>query len=155
MDKNYWNNIAEVYDDQIFDVMANDAASFTNIEYLQADVSQNGCKLPATDFVLSVNSILIPSLEGRIRMFGNIARSLVSKGYFLLVRFSTALDARAVSLGLDDAGAKTIDYVYSFPIADFALGTVSSGLTLYQTPSRTPCSLIRNADLIIPKCIFP
>lgn len=60
-------------------------ASFDNISYLCADLTQPGYRLGKHDFVLCVNVAIMPDAEQRWNLLGNIARCLRPGGHLLLV----------------------------------------------------------------------
>jgi len=59
--------------------------TYANIEYINLDLSSEKIKLPKYDFGLSVNALLSPSLDGRIRFIEVSLKNLKKGGYFLLV----------------------------------------------------------------------
>ena len=58
---------------------------YDNIIYRDIDLSAGKIKLPKFDFGLSVNALLSPKLEGRIRFIDASLKGLKKHGHFLLV----------------------------------------------------------------------
>lgn len=141
MDRQYWDDIAECYESEIFDVLGNDSeglivgyleqygqnctlasdlgcgigrflpalsrisekvlavdfsenlleraeeecAGLENIQYIPMDLSSPGASLPSVDLCLSVNALITPSLEKRVKMFDFIAEHLEDNGHFIFV----------------------------------------------------------------------
>jgi 2-polyprenyl-3-methyl-5-hydroxy-6-metoxy-1,4-benzoquinol methylase len=141
MKREYWNGLAEKYEDEIFSVLENDRQRFvcslikkygsnsktvndfgcgighfleilsenfgkvnaidisfkfiakaksrfghlTNIDYIIADLAQNNLKLPKTDFALSVNMLIMPSLAIRLKIFDFIINHISKNGHLLMV----------------------------------------------------------------------
>lgn len=141
MDVKYWNRVAEHYDEEILDVLANDrndllrtrietfgsgertasdlgtgigkflpvlsehfghvyaydisevclkqaqdsCADLPNVEFFRADLSTGSNRMPKVDFVLCVNSLIMPSMSQRRRYFKLIRTHLKKNGHLLLV----------------------------------------------------------------------
>lgn len=58
---------------------------FTNITYVQADMSSTVIKLPKTELVICINAILSGSLKKRNTFFNNLAVSVKKGGHLILV----------------------------------------------------------------------
>jgi SAM-dependent methyltransferase len=141
MKREYWNNLACRYEDEIFSVLHNDrkglvleqvrkfatpdktasdygcgigyflpclSANFkkvfaidisraliakaretyphlSNIEYITADLAADGLQLTETHFILSVNTLIMPSLSTRLRILDCLACHLLKNGHLVLV----------------------------------------------------------------------
>jgi ubiquinone/menaquinone biosynthesis C-methylase UbiE len=57
----------------------------SNVAYIKADMSKKKVKMPKVDFILCVNSIIMPSISQRSRYFRAISRHLKNGGRFVLV----------------------------------------------------------------------
>ena len=58
---------------------------FSNISYYRADFTDEQFPVPASDLVLCVNSLLIPSITKRTRMFQTLTDQVNIQGHLLLV----------------------------------------------------------------------
>lgn len=141
MDKKYWNQVAENYDNEIFDVLAHDdknlittriemlssaehsaadlgcgigkflpvlskcfdhvyaydisercieqacdsVRELTNIEFVRTDLARPLKTMPAVDFILCVNSLIMPSMAQRTRYLKLIHNHLRQNGHLILV----------------------------------------------------------------------
>jgi SAM-dependent methyltransferase len=141
MDVKYWNEVAEHYDRDIFDVLANDkknllssrihtfgsdektasdlgtgigkflpmlsenfghvyaydisetclrqarehCAELSNVEFIRTDLSAGKQRMPKVDFILCVNSLIMPSMSQRAQYLKLIRTHLKQKGHLLLV----------------------------------------------------------------------
>ena len=141
MDKKYWNQVAEDYDSEIFDVLAHDnknlitsrietlssvsdtaadlgcgigkflpvlsqsfdhvyaydisercieqarenAQDLANIEFIRTDLARPLTKMPAVDFILCVNSLIMPSMSQRTRYLQLMRGHLKQSGHLVLV----------------------------------------------------------------------
>lgn len=56
-----------------------------NIEYIRADLAKKKFKMPKVDFILCVNSVIMPSISQRERYFRSISGNLVQGGHLVLV----------------------------------------------------------------------
>ena len=162
MKREYWNNLACCYEDEIFSVLHNDrkqlvlqqvrkfaspeksasdfgcgigyylpclSASFkkvfaidisrsliakarkncsqlSNVEYITADLASAGLRLAGSHFILSVNTLIMPSLVTRLRILDCIAGHLLKTGRLVLVvpSLESALltDFRLIQMNLRD-----------------------------------------------------
>ncbi len=66
------------------EIARNTHPSFTNVEYIRADMSNPKAKIPRCDFAICINAILTGSLEKRIIFFRSLPRSLKKRGHILL-----------------------------------------------------------------------
>ena len=64
---------------------ARQCAGYSNIDYINLDLSAEKIKLPKYDFGVSVNALLSPSLESRLQFIDISTQNLNNGGYFLLV----------------------------------------------------------------------
>ncbi|MEN6386666.1 MAG: class I SAM-dependent methyltransferase [Phycisphaerales bacterium] len=141
MKREYWNGLAEKYEDEIFSVLENDSKGYVcglikkygspskkvndfgcgighfleilstnfgavnaidisyrfiekaksrfehleNINYIIADLAEDNLKIPKTDFGLSVNMLIMPSLAVRLRIFEFMISRLKKDGILLMV----------------------------------------------------------------------
>lgn len=141
MKREYWNNLACCYEDEIFSVLHNDrkglvlrrirklgapekiagdygcgtghflpclcesfqkvfaidisrgliakakkkCSHLTNVEYITADLASPGLRLANTHFVLSVNTLIMPSLATRLRILDIMAGHILKDGHLVLV----------------------------------------------------------------------
>jgi len=141
MDKQYWNRVAQDYDNEIFDVLAHDnnnlvtsriemlssasgiaadlgcgigkflpvlsrcfdhvyaydisercieqarenAQELQNIEFIRTDLAQPLTKMPSVDFILCVNSLIMPSIAQRTRYLRLMRNHLKQTGHLVLV----------------------------------------------------------------------
>jgi len=60
-------------------------AELSNVDYIKADLSKKKVKMPKVDFVLCVNSIIMPSISQRSRYFRAISGHLNNGGRLILV----------------------------------------------------------------------
>jgi 2-polyprenyl-3-methyl-5-hydroxy-6-metoxy-1,4-benzoquinol methylase len=60
-------------------------SKFTNISYLRADFTARSFSIPPSDLLLCVNSLLIPSITKRSKMFQALTQQVNPKGHLLLV----------------------------------------------------------------------
>ncbi len=60
-------------------------SQYSNIRYLDVDLSAAKAKLPSSDFSLCVNALIFPSLKGRINFLNTMVDALNNKGILLLV----------------------------------------------------------------------
>jgi SAM-dependent methyltransferase len=162
MKREYWNNLACCYEDEIFSVLHNDrnqlvirqvrkfaapdkiasdfgcgigyylpclSASFkkvfaidisrdliakakkkfsrlSNIEYITADLASDGLLLADSHFILSVNTLIMPSLATRLRILDCIAGHLLKNGRLVLVvpslESAMLTDFRLIQMNLRD-----------------------------------------------------
>ena len=58
---------------------------FTNITFVQKDLSKSKIKLPASDFLFSCNVIMLSKLEANYQMLSNVSRALKRDGSALIV----------------------------------------------------------------------
>ena len=58
---------------------------FSNISYYSADFTAEQFPIPTSDLVLCVNSLLIPSITKRTKMFQTLAGQVNTQGYLILV----------------------------------------------------------------------
>lgn len=58
---------------------------FNNISYYRADFTAEQFSVPTSDLVLCVNSLLIPSITKRTKMFQTLAEQVNKQGHLLLV----------------------------------------------------------------------
>jgi SAM-dependent methyltransferase len=59
--------------------------AFTNVKYLQKDLSKPGIRLPLSEFVFCVNVIMLPEPERNKVMFKNVCKALRPGGAAVLV----------------------------------------------------------------------
>jgi len=141
MDVTYWNDVAENYDREIFDVLAHDSdnllrsrimtfgsdektasdlgtgigkfipvlsenfghvyaydisetclrqarehcSEISNVEFIKTDLSAGKKRMPRVDFILCVNSLIMPSMSQRAKYLNLIRRHLKQNGHMLLV----------------------------------------------------------------------
>jgi len=60
-------------------------AHLSNVDYIRADLSIREITMPKVDFILCVNSIIMPSMSKRSRYFTSISNHLNDGGHLLLV----------------------------------------------------------------------
>lgn len=60
-------------------------SKYSNITYIDQDLSKVKCQLPKSDFLLCVNALIFPSLPGRINFLNACVDSLNKNGVLLLV----------------------------------------------------------------------
>ncbi|MEW6602606.1 MAG: class I SAM-dependent methyltransferase [Nitrospirota bacterium] len=60
-------------------------SDLTNIEYVRKDLSKQKLKMPEVDFILCVNSVIMPSISQRSRYFSAVQNHLHPGGHLLLV----------------------------------------------------------------------
>jgi SAM-dependent methyltransferase len=141
MKREYWNNLACFYEDEIFSVLHNDrkglvheqirklgtpdkiagdygcgighflpclcesfqkvfaidisrgliakakknCSNLANVEYITADLALPGLRLADTHFILSVNTLIMPSLATRLRILDAMAGHILKDGHLVLV----------------------------------------------------------------------
>jgi SAM-dependent methyltransferase len=162
MKREYWNNLAGSYEDEIFSVLHNDREQLvlqrirelgtpektagdygcgtghflpclskcfrkvfavdisrgliararekcphlSNVEYITADLAAKGLRLANTHFILSVNTLIMPSLGTRLHILDVMARHLLKGGHLVLVvpslESAMLTDFRLVQMNLRD-----------------------------------------------------
>ncbi|MFH1371726.1 MAG: class I SAM-dependent methyltransferase [Planctomycetota bacterium] len=60
-------------------------SNLSNVEYLTADLSATGLRLADTHFILSVNTLIMPSLAVRLRILDVMAGHILNDGHLVLV----------------------------------------------------------------------
>jgi SAM-dependent methyltransferase len=60
-------------------------ADLSNVGYIRADLSKQKVKMPKVDFILCVNSVIMPSISQRLRYFRSISNHLNRDGHLVLV----------------------------------------------------------------------
>jgi 2-polyprenyl-3-methyl-5-hydroxy-6-metoxy-1,4-benzoquinol methylase len=66
------------------DIARKNHASFSNVNYLRADMSDGKTKIPRCDVAICINAILTDSLKKRIAFFRALPRCLKKGGYLIL-----------------------------------------------------------------------
>jgi ubiquinone/menaquinone biosynthesis C-methylase UbiE len=57
----------------------------TNVSYIKADLAAKGLRLANAHFILSVNTLIMPSLVARLRILDVMARRILKNGHLVLV----------------------------------------------------------------------
>jgi 2-polyprenyl-3-methyl-5-hydroxy-6-metoxy-1,4-benzoquinol methylase len=57
----------------------------TNVSYITADLAADGLRLANTHFILSVNTLIMPSLAARLRILDIMAGHILKDGHLMLV----------------------------------------------------------------------
>ena len=85
LSKEFKQVIAVDISDVCIDRAKEECAHLDNIEYLCMDLSSKDVDLPKVEFCLSVNALITPSLEDRLKMFDFIGTHIKQDGHLVLV----------------------------------------------------------------------
>ncbi|MCA1899274.1 MAG: methyltransferase domain-containing protein [Chloroflexi bacterium] len=72
------------FSDKLLEIARRRCEGIQNVRILQADLTQAAERLPAVDFIISLNAVLMPALEKRLDFLRGMASRLKPGGHLLL-----------------------------------------------------------------------
>lgn len=77
--------LAVDFSQKLIDRAQEEYSHLDNVQFFTMDLSSPKASLPQVDFCVSVNALITPSLEERVRMFDFISNHILEKGHLVLV----------------------------------------------------------------------